>query len=185
MKRYVISFLIGIILLGFGCCYLIFEVMAFNQAELPEKFRETSSANYEYILKENEIYNIVNYVDGKINVVIDNALENQMSIKATFSAFYNDISIYKNLSEKNLNGNNIYRLYFSVQSKDDLVSMKQMYEIVKEMVKNKEYYDDLETLTAPWLEIRLNESDLNQLQINEKTPELFIKNSEQNKITES
>ena len=184
MKRYAISFLTGIILLGFGCCYLVFEVMSFNRVALPQELKETKSNQYEYTLKENEIYNIINYRDHKTKLIIDNTLENQVRVKATYHNFYDGINVYKYLSQETVQGQLVYRIGFGLESKDALTSMKQMYQIVKQMVKNKEYYNELEDFTAPWLEISINEANLDQLEINDTAAELLISSKEPNKIAE-
>lgn len=151
MKKSLIWFCVGILIIGLGIGISIIEFMSFTyQENIPSNYSITEK-NYDYTIDQNYITNI-NITNAEYQIISDSNVNN---IKIKLS-YYSD---YKRLSNIIQNGNTI-NIEFN-----GIVNMKKTYSTIKNMLKEKTFFG-MNDLYSAKVTIFINPNYIDKIKIN-------------------
>lgn len=138
MKRYIISILIGLFLIGFGCGYLWIEIMNFSFInEIPSHSFNEKHKTYEFALSEHdEYYFVSNNVNLKLQV--DEELDNQILVNVAYYLEFGDVD-YR---VRNIYGENTIRyIEYSQKDVDGFSVIKSLQDSLFQDLKDKSIHN--------------------------------------------
>lgn len=157
MKRYMIPFLLGVFLIGFGGCFLFFEIIQFQPTqEIPEIFEKTETREYRIPLTDRKYYIEISNQDH-IQVHYDPTYENEMKIEVTYAPILGDIAYHSYTDQAG-----VRNIYFYFENRHHLLFSKTIYDTLLDMFKKKIYYD-MDALDGLEIDIYLNEANRDHL----------------------
>lgn len=153
MKKHIVSFVIGLLMLGIGCGYFTFEVLEFDYQNEIDPTVDIVRQSQTYEVGATDEYDI-KIQNGVLKVVFDNSLDDTMSITTSYPKDYIDLH-YKEEIENHHENELTYHFYDTTKAKD----VRRVVERILENISEKRFYNYEKTF-SPVVEVRIKEENL-------------------------
>lgn len=157
MKKYLLTGIIGILLIGIGCGLLPFEIMSFDYKDDVNPNLEKKTITKEYNIYTNQIYKI--HSEPEITKIItDNTLQDKIEITITYPESYFEIYTTE------IPDVDIYQIFYEFNLNFDTKLLKETFSLFIEDIASKQFYNYNETF-APTVVIRVSNKNLENVKI--------------------
>jgi hypothetical protein len=158
MRKNTFFFIIGLIIFGFGCIYFTFEIMEYNFKDINlNKYDDFTVYTDKYVVDGT---NYKFYSDGSINIINDDNVDN---ILVEFKYNSSILNIDKN---DYIDSRDINRIYYDFDFKKNNNSVKNLFNIYKDGIKNKVMYN-YDSIFNPSINIYVNSVNRKYIEISE------------------
>jgi len=158
MKKHIVSFVIGILLLGIGCGYFTFEMLEFDYLDEADPNISIESQKKVYEVGPNQQYEI-EVKDGKLKVVFDDNSMDTMEITTYYPKDYINLH-YEEEKEYYIEKELTYHFYDITKAKD----ARKAVEKILENISKKRFYNYEKTF-VPIVEVRIKEENLKYVKL--------------------
>jgi uncharacterized membrane protein len=154
---FLISFVVGLILIGFGSASIVFDFAKYDYIdEVPNHSYQTVEKEYIYELDDEFTFY---YHYGDVDIVVDDDLTNEVKVKAIYYGELIDLNEIKYADN---------RVRFKIEKEDsNFKEIKTFYRMIKKDLKENKFYN-YTLLFKPKYEIHVNSqytSDVNIVKI--------------------
>lgn len=161
MKRYIIPMVLGVILLGFGCCYLWFEIMNLNFInQEPDHSYRMKQATYEFTMVDGGYYR---FLGENVSIELKTSDELTNTIQVT-GEYYPEFGELEYVERSYYESKPVKNITFYTESINGWNTLKQMYRLVLDDLKDRTIHN-YNLLFRPKIVVTVPESKGDQVSV--------------------